>query len=77
MNPTSALSSLQTRAGHFCRRAWAFAQTPHKIIDVRCERSVNNSQLVGKPYLIGLWKVCPSSRNNRDPFPKPTSGQRR
>jgi hypothetical protein len=34
-----------------CRRTWAFAQNPHKIIDVRCERSVNNSRLVGNPYL--------------------------
>jgi hypothetical protein len=34
------LSSSQTRAGHFCRRTWAFAQNPHKIIDVRCERSL-------------------------------------
>jgi len=52
MNPTSALSSRQTRAGHFCRRTWAFAQNPHKIIDGRCERSVNNSRLVGEPETI-------------------------
>jgi hypothetical protein len=37
---------------HFCRRTRAFAQNPHKIIDVRCEMSVNNSRLVGQPEAI-------------------------
>jgi hypothetical protein len=56
MNPTSALSSLQTRAGHFCRRTWAFAQNPHKTTDVRCERSVNNSRLAKQEIMFLVAK---------------------
>jgi len=56
----SWLQICRHRGDHFCRRTGAFAQNPHKIIDVRCERSVNNSRLVGNPYLTGLWNGCPS-----------------